>query len=564
MQYGGCCGPLSFLEEEDQQDAKFLAISYGWDSDYINWLRGSIPLEMRNRIQIRDDVSPDERLKLLQTGVSVIPSIYESLCLFAYESAMMGNKVILNGLCPAFGPNTPWSDDENCLIFDGSPKDLAKQMQKALSWQPTSTVLPPTSPAYWLQAHATGTNVSPGHQALDHKKKCSLAIIHYGFSSHFEARAFAKEHNDKTPNSEATKHYLALPKSVENSVDFSTIGLPVLPLSGKSILPSDLWQAACTVEEECLLLLPADVQVESAFACHAQALLASNPNLVGLAGFTAFLDGQGKTVAIKPVASECKTGALVSDAGLDIGLVLRRSLVRRYPFEDQARQDWYRVFSRQLLLADEPIPVMPEIAVRQTADILQRAEKRQITTSLAASSNCLPRDISPFGLKIDIAPKRTMEDMTPKQRFLTFYGGHRLHPSRAMVDFEPVQFRKDNNDLLVHALNNEIVVARLPIENGGMTIKEAIVQVAHKGNDQSGVEIAFWLSPNTLSAYEASIQRCPHRSDWITLQPKENTEIALRLPQAMDELNAYVAVRLPDGADQSRAWTTVTGLRVLS
>ena len=147
---------------------------------------------------------------------------------------------------------------------------------------------------------------------------------------------------------------------------------------------------------------------------------------------------------------------------------------------------------------------------------------------------------------------------------MTFFGGHRVAPEKVVAGFEPVQFRKDNNDLLVHALVGETVVARLPIDTGGLQVLALEVQVMHKGNDQAGIKVAVWADRRALSARAIHRQQAGFKSDWNTLEPKEKKSIKVKLDQPVPELFAYVAVQLPDGADQARAWSVVTGLKILT
>jgi glycosyltransferase involved in cell wall biosynthesis len=140
-----------FLDCNPIYEGRFYVVSYGWDKAYINWLQNLVPKQYKDCIHFIFNAEASLRNKLLQNSIVVIPSNYESLCLFAYESALRGNKLILNRQCLAFGEAPYWQEGENCLKFDGTADDLARAYERALiSPQPTPKPLP-ESLCYWHQ-----------------------------------------------------------------------------------------------------------------------------------------------------------------------------------------------------------------------------------------------------------------------------------------------------------------------------------------------------------------------------------------------------------------------------
>lgn len=127
---------VAFLEKHPEHTGNFRLVSYGWDRRYIDWLHDLVPVRFRSRVTFIDNANEAERSAYLARSVVVVPSDYESLCLFAFESAQMGRPVILNGRCSAFGENPRWSDGENCLLFDGTVSDLVRAMEQARTMAP--------------------------------------------------------------------------------------------------------------------------------------------------------------------------------------------------------------------------------------------------------------------------------------------------------------------------------------------------------------------------------------------------------------------------------------------
>ncbi|WP_136660987.1 DUF6212 domain-containing protein [Nitratireductor sp. XY-223] len=152
------------------ENSRFVLASYGWDADYIAQLNDLIPANYKGEIVLERGLSPEDRLALIAKSTVVLPSTYESLCLFAYEAALAGRPVILNARCEAFGENTPWVDQVNCLKFDGTAADLAQMMIDSRNWHPLEVVSVAADTPYWDEAHFRSNSDEAGTPAQDLKK----------------------------------------------------------------------------------------------------------------------------------------------------------------------------------------------------------------------------------------------------------------------------------------------------------------------------------------------------------------------------------------------------------
>ncbi|MFI3154965.1 MAG: glycosyltransferase [Methylococcaceae bacterium] len=166
-----------FLDRQAEFQGKFYMVSYGWDERYISWLKGLIPQRHSKKVLFIFNAEANLRNRLLQESIVVVPSNYESLCVFAYESALRGSKLILNRQCLAFGEVDYWREGENCLQFDGTAEDLACVYEQALA-APAPVIKPlPESLCFWhkpdLPPLVTAANKTDG----------KLAVIGYGFTS---------------------------------------------------------------------------------------------------------------------------------------------------------------------------------------------------------------------------------------------------------------------------------------------------------------------------------------------------------------------------------------------
>lgn len=173
---------ILFLEENSGYEGVFRVVSYGWDSEYINHLQSLVPDPLKEKIQFIFDASPAERDAYLRRSVVVIPSDYESLCLFAFEAAQMERTVILNGRCPAFGKSERWRDGENCLLFDGTVENLCAAMKRSMNWTASTPVDVIPDRPYWLREELKSLLSSPTAVSEDP----GISVICHGFQSRAE------------------------------------------------------------------------------------------------------------------------------------------------------------------------------------------------------------------------------------------------------------------------------------------------------------------------------------------------------------------------------------------
>ena len=165
---------IALLESGSDFSGNFRMISYGFDPDYIDYLRLLVPARYRNRIRIETNVSPEARLAAISSGIIVQPSKYESLCALAYEASAEHRPLLLAKDCLAFGDDPHWVDTENCLLFDPDPASLAAAMEKARVWRPNkaadttpdpSYFTSPSQPARRRAAIPVGLLIGPVHEA---------------------------------------------------------------------------------------------------------------------------------------------------------------------------------------------------------------------------------------------------------------------------------------------------------------------------------------------------------------------------------------------------------------
>ncbi len=158
---------IILLDSRSDYSGNFRLISYGFDPEYIDALRLSVPSRHRDRITIETNVSAENRLAAISTGIVVQPSNFESLCALAYEVEAAARPLLLARDCLAFSQNSHWQDGKNCLMFEPDPQSLAQTMEAARNWQPQIPAFPAPDMPYFA--------TRPGKPAR--ARSASLAIL---------------------------------------------------------------------------------------------------------------------------------------------------------------------------------------------------------------------------------------------------------------------------------------------------------------------------------------------------------------------------------------------------
>jgi glycosyltransferase involved in cell wall biosynthesis len=124
------------------------------DTEGLSSFERLIPSDLRHRFVFLAN-SPEARQRLLASGIVVIPSDYESLCLLAYEVAAAGGTLVLNGAAAAFGDESPFSDPDNCFKFDGTVDGLVEAMGRALDRPKPGPVAWRVESPYWATSRCS-------------------------------------------------------------------------------------------------------------------------------------------------------------------------------------------------------------------------------------------------------------------------------------------------------------------------------------------------------------------------------------------------------------------------
>lgn len=351
---------VHFLDTTPGADSTFRIASYGWDAEYIDWLKRLVPDRWREQVVFLDRVSEEERVRLMLDSILVIPSDYESLCLLAFEARLLEVRTILNRRCAAFGGEPGlWRDGADCLFFDGDFVSLAETMRRALSWTPTASPPPPPDVPYW-------ESELPDSPTMPERSPLTLAVIVYGhvnpydLASELRALAASQEFAIHVLASQDTIRAAMLPQS---ALAASNVRLHVT--SWTEPTASEIQSVVSALDSEAIAFLPAGTRVEPEFWRVAAARLAQ---VADAAVFTSH------AVATQPGApnryvlnyGDCPTVGLNSDRIAHRASVFRRGTLLELGLRDMAGERWHEDLCIRLIEAGHRVLVLPAAAAVQT------------------------------------------------------------------------------------------------------------------------------------------------------------------------------------------------------
>ena len=530
---------ILFFERYPDHPGMFRLVCNGWIRDFIDSLKSLVPENMVDRIVFLERAAPEERLHYINNSIVVVPSDYESLCLFAFEAALAGRKVILNGACPAFGNGFRWRDGHNCLLFDGSVESLAETMEQALSWRASSVVDVVPSRPYWLDNIALPpTPLAPIDRIAD-----GVAVLCYGAQSptelhrHFDL-AYQIQ-NELLAAGEKHEIIFQLPRgSFEaDSPECRMIheqGWTLVFSSGNRECPQMFGKRIANLGKNAVFLFPFGYEVSPGFVSSSVAVMRSNPSLAIVSGHIELVDVRtAKSDFIRTYSGEAPSTALLSSRIAPPLCLLSVGALERIPFDPLAGTFWFEVFARACALKGEMIIVMPLVAGTLDALMHHQPEttKRiaaglldQIGLAAGWQARMLSVDPVQIPSNADGRPLSYGHDQM-RQVF-------RIHPTGRVRDWEPVGWQSNAHGALVHPLNGEITIGELA--GPYRRVSRIVGHVRNARRDNTGAEVAIALVRSHVGVQD--ILRTVRESDdsngialspWIFLAPGEVIKIEL-------------------------------------
>jgi glycosyltransferase involved in cell wall biosynthesis len=558
---------IGFLEATPEYTGAFRLVSYGWDQDYIKYLKDLIPPTWTNQIIIIDKVAAEERQRFLRQSIVVVPSDYESLCLFAFEASILGQKVILNRRCEAFGSFERWIDGDNCLFFDGSAEDLTRVMRAALTWTPRSIVDTRADPPYWTVRRRRDEHPAP-------RPLPKTSLVCYGFSSVAELNRTALLLRLLRLSDVEVHIFLAnaiFGGDTSAARFLEANGWTPHFLAGYGQQPEQFGRRLARLDQEILVLLPYGFQLHPQFLAHARQAMAQSPNLALCSSHVRVIDPEARRAhGLRLYAGDLPSTAMLENLVAPPVAAIRRSVLIEHPFDDRARSYWFEAWTRQLALRGHEIVIMPsaEIDALHSGDGIANSHRLTgtIIDDVGIAAGLPARLIAAEPKGVDNTASRVQRhDIANSQ----LQSAIQIWPtSRDIRNFALVFYRGDLDGLLVHPIGGTPVIAQIAAPNGAIRRVDAAVINAHDGN--RGIEFALAVASRavTREGLEALARGAAlpgwALSPWTRLEPQHRGSVALVCMEESSTANSLLLLsRIPKNGSESCCHAVFKDLRLM-
>lgn len=555
---------IAFLERYPDHPGIFRLVSYGWDRRYIDWLKGLVPGRLAARVVFIEDATETERAAFLARSIVVVPSDFESLCLFAYEAAQLGRPVLLNARCSAFGDNPRWRDGENCLLFDGTVDDLVRAMEQALTWRPSTDVSVAPDAPYWLETPALARDVPPA--AAD---RASVSVVFSGIADradlpvHLMKATFVENELDLAGGDQLV---LLLPHGLMDPDDavlepLRARGWTVMWSSGTEECPDSFGRRLAGLKGDCVLVCPLGHDLHPGFLTLGLRAMRRDPGLMILGGHLAVDDpASGRADTLRAFGGEMPSLAMATSRVAPVPSLIRRSLLDRRRFDPRAGKFWFEVFLRDCAIDGEAILMAPLVSASVSGPAATGAE-----TTARISAGVVDRAGMQAGLSgrlLGLDPAVDDDEFFRAPRILRgrdLAGARRLNPPGLPRDWEPVQYVAHRNSLMVHPLSGGVTVAELEITPG--RVSGVTAGLRNLSDDNDGAEAALACVPRDLDMKRvldvlegriAGPSRFP-LSDWVMVHGGQTGELSLSAQAAGPDFRLFLLSRLPEHGREFRA-----------
>lgn len=478
---------VSFLSRNKDYGGSFRLVSYGWDRHYIDHLLALIPYSLSDKILIIEDATPEQRLDFLRSAIAVIPSDYESLCLFAFETAIMKSKVILNANCMAFGDHERWRDGENCLLFDGSASGLADVMEKAIMWQPRSyATATPTEP-YWQSKMGSS---SPDRKAFTPEISVQVSAVFFDFRRPSALQEHLLRCIPALPDGCQVycfigEQFFRSDEDAWLSVAADAVELVLMP--GKGYDPQSLSAAFAELPSDYLILVSHGYRPRMGALAKCVEVANLNPTLQYVSGQICQMGVADEPEGILLFNGDMKSMALQSSRILPAVGVLRKSLLSLHPFDTLAGQNWFEAWSRTLVLANHSTFLLPEIVADYTE---QRGPTRNSPKLTGYIMGQFGHDLGLSTMLLTLDQHQTLAWEADRRvlRMEELRPARQISPSGVDTGWNIVDCNEELGGLLVHPIDNEVTVATLAISGSCKSVR---AYFDNNRADNGGVEVAI-------------------------------------------------------------------------
>lgn len=385
-------GVVGLMRREPAFTGRAVFCAHSRDPSYEQQILRLIPPDVKDRFAFETQLDASAREARIADATVVVPSIYESFCLAAYEASLLGSRLVLNGKNPAFGDNSPWCDGVNCIKFDGTSAGLSEALARSLD--PTLELLPvtlPQNPWPWLDSSVRQPWCQPSEWPL-----VSVVVPHFNLGSYLPETLENISAFDY-PNIEV----VVVDDASTDPVSRQLIDLLAEAESGRLLverLPANTGLAGARnigvrrANGQYVVTLDADDLMEPCFVRKAVAALENNPEFGVVVTAAAYFNEGGETplqrasdaVDYAVFTGEARLAGMLENRYSTATAVFRRSLLEQFPYNEDLRcyEDW-SLYMR-LVEAQTRLIVSTEAAFfyRKRADSMVHAPRNEAALRL--------------------------------------------------------------------------------------------------------------------------------------------------------------------------------------
>ncbi|BDL41098.1 glycosyltransferase [Methylorubrum sp. GM97] len=542
-----------YYDQYPDDDSEALIVSYGWDDNYIASLIAIIPERHRERIKFCFGLQGASRQALLAGAIIVIPSDYESYCLFAYETALMKRRLLLRRDCLAFSEEEGWVDEVNCLHFDSDPASLAVAMRRALKWQPSCHRVTEASKPYWTQFGGVSKNEYLTYRRLSHEFYL-LNVV----SSDQVVRAV-----DLCLRSSVNKIVVFVgshgnAQEIEVALSGSNISYQVVTSPYGDNYFDPIWRKLCAAESDLVTISHASDVVDPLYLDVAARALSSKAELTIVAANEGIADNRnGIVIWPRVVAGEHIVSGLAGKSPVGRLFTIRSNATVKVQFSPEEREFAVESLFFKMALSGAAICVLPDIYCKTDFDTAITTNPQWISTnfSLFARSEvpfgaAMGLPVSSTDMKIPGSIFRVQADIkTPFQRIL---------PIAEEPWGDPVSFSPDYNGVLVHPVKESLTVARISLPGRGIRASLLFVEIENANDQNEGFEAillpgGFRDRDDFASMLDSNL---PNDS-YAVLDPETKRTLRLGVDRFALQTHFYLVTKSPPGKSPSNCHAIV-------
>ncbi|MBS0455331.1 MAG: glycosyltransferase [Proteobacteria bacterium] len=343
-------GASAFARRRSDYGGSFQLSAHSNDAAYESHVRHLIPPDQGARFQFLPKLSAQEREAVIANSTVVVPSGYESFCLAAYEASLLGARVILNGVNPAFDEHSPWIDGVNCFKFDGTASGLTDALERSFAQSgPLQSVELRQDPWPW----SVETVPKRWSQAVA-EPMVSVVVPHFNLGKHLPATLSSILESDYqnievivVDDASTDAHSRSVIEALQR---VESPRLKMVCLEGNIGLAAVRNTGVRHAEGKYLLTLDADDLIDHCFIGMAVAALENNPTFnVVVTPAAYFVDGSepamrtGKDAVDYAVfTGEAKVAGLLDNRFSTATAVFRADALRAFPYNEDLNcyEDW--------------------------------------------------------------------------------------------------------------------------------------------------------------------------------------------------------------------------------